>query len=266
MTRDNTIGKNIIRIVIFEIVIFLVAGIITFLVGEFTMDSYGTMLLLCGIAAMAVAIATQAGSRHRPMPYSYRSNLSVGRQHERAKKEMQSDTSFFLKAFLVGIIPVVTGLILMSLSDSEAETLAEEQKCEDVSGTWESTVEIDNSDCGFPNRTVSFTYELIQNGCELTVKGRGNKATVGGDRIYWPAGSIPGRVPGSTVHLETGVSQVSGNKATGERSWTWTDGTNFCKGKNVWSDVRLPHRDAESTPTHRDRITVYELLGYKYQG
>jgi hypothetical protein len=82
------------------------------LVGKFTIDSYGAMLLLCGIAAMAIAIATQAGSRHRPMPYSYRPNVSISQQHERAQKEMQSDTAFFLNAFLVGIIPVVIGLIL----------------------------------------------------------------------------------------------------------------------------------------------------------
>ncbi len=109
-------GKSIIKFVIFEVIIFLVAGVITYLVGEYTVDSYGTMLLLCGIAAMAIGIATQAGSRQRAMPYSYRPNVSVSQQHERAKKEMQSDTSFFLKAFLVGIIPVVIGLILKKFS------------------------------------------------------------------------------------------------------------------------------------------------------
>jgi hypothetical protein len=108
--------KNIIKFVVIEIVIFLVAGTITYLVGEFSIDSYGTMLLLCGIAAMAIAIATQAGSRHRPTTYSYRPNISVSQQHEKAKKEMQSDTSFFIKAFVVGIIPVGIGLILKQLS------------------------------------------------------------------------------------------------------------------------------------------------------
>jgi CubicO group peptidase (beta-lactamase class C family) len=143
---------------------------------------------------------------------------------------------------------------------------AEEKKCEDVSGTWSTTVEIDNSNCGFPNQTISFTYEMIQNGCVLTVKGRGHNAVVKGDRIHWPGGTIPGRLAGSTVTLEEGVSQVSGNKATGKRSWTWTDGTKTCTGTNIWTDVRLPHRDVESAPTHRDRLTADELFGDKYKG
>ena len=68
---------------------------------------------------------------------------------------------------------------------------AEEQKCVDVSGTWEGTEEIDNSDCGFPNQTISYTYELIQNGCVVAVKGKAHKAEVRGDRIFWPERSIP---------------------------------------------------------------------------
>lgn len=116
MLRDMMIRKNFIKLVVFEGIIFLVAGIITYLVGKLTIDSYGTILLLCGIAAMAIAIATQAGSRQRPMPYSYRPNVSVSQQHERAKKEMQTDTAFFLFAFVVGIIPVVIGLILKQFS------------------------------------------------------------------------------------------------------------------------------------------------------
>ena len=116
MLRDIMMGKNIVKFVIFEVIIFLVAGAITYLVGEFTVDSYGTMLLLGGIAATVIGVAAQTGSRHRAMPYSYRPNVSVDQQHERAKKEMQSDTSFFLKAFLIGIIPVVIGLILKQFS------------------------------------------------------------------------------------------------------------------------------------------------------
>jgi hypothetical protein len=100
----------------------------------------------------------------------------------------------------------------------------------------------------------------------VTVKGKSHKAVVKGDRIYWPGSSIPGRLAGSTVTLEAGASQVRGNKATGKRSWTWTDGTKSCTGTNSWTDVRLPHRDAESAPTYRDRLTADELFGDKYKG
>jgi CubicO group peptidase (beta-lactamase class C family) len=148
---------------------------------------------------------------------------------------------------------------------------AEEQKCVDVSGTWSATDEIDNSDCGFPNQTLRYTYELIQNGCVVTVKGKALKAVVRGDRIYWPARSIPGRLAGSTVTLESGVSHVSGNKATGKRLFNWTDGTKSCSGKIVWTGVRLPRKHTESaaavpSPTRRDRLTADELFGDKYKG
>ena len=108
--------KNIKKLIIIEGILFLAAGIITVLVGEFKVDSFGTILLLCGIAAMAIGVLSQAGSRHRPMPYSYRPKISVSDQHLSDKKDLQSDTSFFLKSFIVGIIPVAIGLILMQLS------------------------------------------------------------------------------------------------------------------------------------------------------
>jgi hypothetical protein len=104
------------KLTIIEAVIFLVAGVITVIIGKFAIDNYGTILLLCGLATMAIAIVTQAGSRHRLMPYSYRSKISVSQQHLREKKAMQSDNTFFLYSFIVGIIPVGVGLILMQIS------------------------------------------------------------------------------------------------------------------------------------------------------
>ena len=107
--------KNIKKLIIVEVIIFIVAGLITVWVGKFTVDRYGTILLLCGVGAMAIAIASQAGSRQRPMPYSYKPKVSVTQQHQRDKEAMQSESKFFLEAFLVGIIPVATGLILKQL-------------------------------------------------------------------------------------------------------------------------------------------------------
>jgi uncharacterized membrane protein HdeD (DUF308 family) len=107
--------KNIKKLVIIEVILFLVAGIITVLVGKSTVDSYGTILLLSGLATMAIGIITQAGPRHRPMPYSYRPKMSVTQQHLKEKKELQSSNTTFLNSFIVGIIPVVIGLLLMHL-------------------------------------------------------------------------------------------------------------------------------------------------------
>jgi CubicO group peptidase (beta-lactamase class C family) len=161
--------------------------------------------------------------------------------------------------FLVMIVLLATGVH------------AEEKNCEDVSGIWKSTEEIENSDCGVPNQTISYTYELIQNGCVVTVKDKEHKAVVKDDKIYWPQRIIPGRMVGSTVTLEAGVSQVVGNRATGKRGWTWADGTRSCSGTIIWTDIKLPPEDTESASTvpataHRDRLTADELFGDKYQG
>ncbi len=107
--------KHIQKLIVIEGILFIVAGIITILVGKFTINSYGTILLLCGVATMAIAVASQAGSRHRPMPHSYRPNISVSEQHLWDKKDMQSNTKFFLNTFIAGILPVVIGLLLMHL-------------------------------------------------------------------------------------------------------------------------------------------------------
>ena len=107
--------RDIKQLIIIEGILFLVAGIITFLLGNFAINSYGTILLLCGIATTAIAVLSQAGSRHRPLPYSYRQNISVSEQHLRDKKDVQPNTAFFLNTSIVGIIPVVIGLLLMHL-------------------------------------------------------------------------------------------------------------------------------------------------------
>jgi len=107
--------KNIKKLIIIEVVVFIVAGIITVLAGKFTVNRYGTILLLCVVGAMAIAIASQAGTRQRPMPYSYRPKISVSQQQLRDKKAMQSDGTFFLNSFLTGIIPVAIGLLLKQL-------------------------------------------------------------------------------------------------------------------------------------------------------
>ena len=168
-------------------------------------------------------------------------------------KQTISKRSVSFSIFLVIILLLATGIH------------AEEQKCIDVSGTWSGTTEIDNSECGFPNRTLSYTYELIQDGCNVTVKGEEYKVEVRGDKIYWPPRTIPGRPAGFTVTLEEGVSQASGNKATGKRFWARTDGTQSCSGTIVWTDVKLPPKDTNlastvPSPTHRDQLTAKELL------
>jgi hypothetical protein len=67
---------------------------------------------------MAIGVFSQLGPEwHRPMPGSYykKQKISVSQQHLRDIKDMESNISFFLSLFIVGIIPAVIGLILMQL-------------------------------------------------------------------------------------------------------------------------------------------------------
>jgi hypothetical protein len=108
--------KNIKKLIVIEGILFLVAGIITVLVGKFTADSYGTILFFIGAVTMAIGVFSQLGPEwHRPMPDLYKPKISVGQQHLRDIKDMESNISFFLSLFIVGIIPAVIGLILMQL-------------------------------------------------------------------------------------------------------------------------------------------------------
>jgi hypothetical protein len=114
--KDICKMKRINKLIIIEGIIFLIAGVITALLGRFTAEKYGTVLLLCGLATMAIGIFSQAGSRHRPMPHSYRPKTSVSEQHQKDKKELQASTTTFLNLAVVGSIPVAIGLLLMHFS------------------------------------------------------------------------------------------------------------------------------------------------------
>ena len=107
--------KKIRILIVFEAAIFIAAGIITFFVGDFTVDRYGMILLLCGVVPMAIGVVSEAGARHRPMPYSYKPKASVAQQHAREKEEFMAKTTFLQNSLIVGAVPVAFGLLLMQL-------------------------------------------------------------------------------------------------------------------------------------------------------
>ena len=80
---------------------------------NFTIEKYGTILLLCGLVPMVLGIVSEAGARHRPMPYSYRPNVSVSEQHAREEKELKTKTAFLQNSLFLGAVPVGIGLLLM---------------------------------------------------------------------------------------------------------------------------------------------------------
>ena len=150
------------------------------------------------------------------------------------------------------------------------EVHAKEEKCIDVSGRWESTQEIDATACGGTKTTRKFTYELIQDGCIVTVKGSEQKGEVIGNNIHWPQYSFPGS-RGGTVTQEAGVAEVIENRATDKGTWSWTDGTNNCSGTISRTEIKLPDNKTESATVdpsalHRDRITADVLFADTYKG
>jgi len=107
--------KTINRMIIAEGIIFVIAGVITVWVGKMTLNSFGTILLLCGLAPLAIGTVSDAGPRYQSMSNVYRPKLSVSQQHSKDKKEIFSKTSFLKKSVIVGGIPVLVGLLLMYL-------------------------------------------------------------------------------------------------------------------------------------------------------
>ena len=107
--------KQIKRFIVFELVIFIAAIAITVFVGEWTVDRYGLILILCGLVPMAMGVVSEAGSRQRPMPYSYRPKTSVAQQHAREKQEILARTTFLQNSLIIGAVPVAVGLLLMQL-------------------------------------------------------------------------------------------------------------------------------------------------------
>lgn len=117
--------KKSVMLVAIEVIIFVVAGIITNLIGKFSFDMYGTILLACGLVTVAISALTPAGSLfNRPDPYVYRPKASVVRdqhlsrtqRYERYEelKDMKSSGSLYRGIFVIGMIPIVVGVLLMN--------------------------------------------------------------------------------------------------------------------------------------------------------
>ena len=105
--------KSIQKFIAVEVILFVVAGVITIIVGDVTVEKYGTVLLLCGLVPMTIGVVSEAGARQRPMPYSYKPKASVADQHAREEKELREKTAFLQNTLVMGAVPVGIGLLLM---------------------------------------------------------------------------------------------------------------------------------------------------------
>jgi hypothetical protein len=106
----------------------------------------------------------------------------------------------------------------------------------DVSGTWDTTENVDATDCGDGVYTESGTYTVTQDGANITVADAfGNVFTgnVDGNYISW-TGSYPDAGGTTTITLNL---TISGNTFSGSASWTWV-GNVTCSGTTQISGDR----------------------------
>ncbi|UCE54762.1 MAG: hypothetical protein JSV31_04780 [Desulfobacterales bacterium] len=110
--------KKFIIFIVVEAIIFLVAGIITFFLGNITIESYATILLYCGLAALASGVFMEFGSKYRPIQLQLREmkGLQSSQQQLREMKELQSSRKAAFYLYLIGIVLIAISYLLRYLS------------------------------------------------------------------------------------------------------------------------------------------------------
>jgi hypothetical protein len=104
--------KTIRRFAFFEGIIFLVAAVITFFLGEISIKKYGSILLYCGFGSLVIGVASGSGFKRGPMSDSWNSWRTSQKQELIDMKDLQSSGKTQLHFFLIGAIPVVVGYLL----------------------------------------------------------------------------------------------------------------------------------------------------------
>ncbi len=79
--------------------------------------------------------------------------------------------------------------------------------------------------------TTTYTAEVTQSGCRLTVEIAGNvfAGFVDGSTLCW-SGSYPFNDGTTTLTSMEVTANAAGTSFTGSASWTWTDGVGNCEG------------------------------------
>ena len=108
--------KTIQRFAIVEVIIFLIAAIITFVLGEVSIEKYGRILLFCGFGALLLGVAVDFGSKRGTMSDRWSSVRTSPQQEMRDIKDMQSIGKTTLNFFLVGAVPIAIGYLIIYLS------------------------------------------------------------------------------------------------------------------------------------------------------
>jgi hypothetical protein len=137
---------------------------------------------------------------------------------------------------------------------------------EDVSGTWYVRIANNAVNCGLGEIVDAQTLLVVQDESDiavLTSSGDAFSWTVNGD-IIEGTGSYDER--GGTTSYTTLSLVVSGDSASGNADWTWTDGTDSCNGTMAITASRnsgaVEETDFNSTPQIADPMQFTDGVAF----
>jgi hypothetical protein len=129
----------------------------------------------------------------------------------------------------------------------------------DVSGAWYSRIENNLVNCGLSVVIDAQASVISQDDTAITILTSGGNTysgTVNGDIVEW-SGSFDER--GGTTTLTASVI-VSGDSASGNATWDWTDGTDSCNGTmEITADQNWAVAEAD---VHNSQPGTGQLLDY----
>lgn len=135
----------------------------------------------------------------------------------------------------------------------------------DVAGTWFSRTANNAVNCGAGEFIDGQTLVVTQDDSAITLltsTGNTFSGTVNGDMLEW-TGNFEER-GGTTTFTSLSVT-VSGNSASGNATWTWTDGTDSCNGTmeiTVSRDWGVTESDFNSDPLIADLFAINDGVAF----
>lgn len=115
-----------------------------------------------------------------------------------------------------------------------------DSSADDLTGRWFVT-EIDFSDCDDSLEPRIITWDVVQNGSNVTITAVGSNFALSGT-IFGNTLNLQGSFPqdGGTTTVTSGNITVdsTGNSISGSNIWNWSDGFDFCSGSTSLSGSR----------------------------
>lgn len=135
----------------------------------------------------------------------------------------------------------------------------------DVSGTWFSRTVNNAVNCGVGEYVDAQALVITQDDADISVltsTGSVFEGTVNGDIVEW-TGSFDER--SGTTTITTLSITVSGNDASGNADWTWTDGVDSCNGTmqiTASQDWAVQESSTNSNPDIADLLEITDNVAF----